>query len=330
MNTKFVLVILYTAVMLSSAHTAQATEIGQVLAPQEPIQVSDEEKSFDLLGIDSRNHRLLGAHSEAGTLTIVDMNDRKLRAEIPVGESSGVAVANEYGKYFVGTTKGVAVVDSRTLKQIYFNDLPGPTDAMAFDANSGKLFVDHDDGTELWVILAKHNNFMAHITLPGVPELLDVDSANRRLYVNIKDKDELVVIDTYEDKIVNTWAIPQTHSPHGLALDLQGKRVFVAGQSSNVSVFSLDGKPLGTIDIGPGRVDQIAFDSGSSRLYVPSSGRLVVIDVSGPGKVLGSVTIPKGTHSVAVDTQTHLVWIAYAGNSHSYVQAYMPVLEAPH
>jgi DNA-binding beta-propeller fold protein YncE len=41
--------------------------------------------------------------------------------------------------------------------------------------------------------------------------------------------------------------------------------------------------------------------------------------------VIGSVSIPEGTHSVAVDPTTHRVWIAYANKQHSYVQAFVPV-----
>ena len=92
-------------------------------------------------------------------------------------------------------------------------------------------------------------------------------------------------------------------------------------------MFSLPaGKPVEGIDIGPGHVDQIAFDTLARRLYCPSSGRLVTVGVAaGASTVLGSVAIPQSTHSVAVDPRTHRVWIAYADKDHSYVQAFAPV-----
>lgn len=329
MNVKVVLVALFSATV-SAPSAVFAADVSQPLAAEARIQVSDQPQRFDLLGVDSEDRRLLGAHSEADALTVVDLKSNTLKSEVPVGESSGVAVDNKDGKYFVGTTKGIAVVDMDTFKKTFFIETPGPADAMVYDAESGKLYAGHDDGTELWVIEVKSDKLVGHIDIPGVPELLDADPATHRLYLNIKDKDELVVIDTHADKIVTTWATPRTHSPHGLALDLHGGRVFVAGQSDFVSVFSLDGKILGAIDIGPGRVDQIAYDDGNKRLYVPSSGRLVDVDVTGTGKVLGSVAIPRGTHSVAVDPQTHLVWIAYADKGRSYVQAYAPTSGVPH
>ena len=290
------------------------------LQAQDPVQVTADAKRFDLLAMDSAHHRLLAAHSQAGTLSIVDTAGNKLEKEIPVGDKpSGVAIDAEDGKYFVGTLTGVTFVDSKTLEKTAFVATSGPTDAMVYA--DGKLYVGHDDGSELWVIDVKSAKLTGSITIPGVPEIADADG--KHLYQNIKDKNELVVIDLATGKITATWPTPATDSPHGLALDAKGGRLYVTGHSGHASVFSLDGKSLPGIDIGDGRSDQTALDTGLGRLYVPDSGKLVAVQTS-DGKVLGSVVIPQGTHSVAVDPDTHLVWIAYADDKPSYVQAFAP------
>ncbi|HEV2172190.1 MAG TPA: YncE family protein [Nitrospira sp.] len=317
--------LIFTGLGALSQGTAFGADTSPVLTALPAVQVSETPKRFDLLAMDQHNHRLLAAHAQAGALSVVDANSDKLRWDEPLGDhSSGVAVDSDTDRYYVSLDNGVAAVDSNTLHRTFYIDTPGPTDAIIYDPGTRKVYVGHDDGTELWVIDGKTEKLLGHINVPGVPELMDVDPASHHLYLNIKDKDEVAVIDTRTDTVVTTWSTPATHSPHGLVLDIHGGRVFVAGQSSKVSVFSLEGKPVGTIDIGPGRVDQIAFDPNNQRLYVPSSGRLVAVDVSGGAKVLGSVEIPDGTHSVAVDPDTHFVWIAYADKDHSYVQAYSP------
>ena len=294
------------------------------LTPQAPIQVSAEPKRFDLVQVDGTTHRLLAAHSQAGTLTVIDLTTGKLEREIPaVEKTSGVAVDAADGKYYAGGIQGVAVIDSKTLQKTGFIATPGPTDDMAFDAESGKLYVSHDDGTELWVVDAKKDVIVGHIDIPGVPEIMGLDGANHRLYLNIKDKDEVAVLDLAKGTVLMTWPTPATDSPHGLILDARSGRLYVAGHSANVSVLSLDGKGLPSINIGDGRVDQIAFDASTGRLYVPSSGRLVAVDTT-KGAVLGEVAIPKSTHSVAVDPNTHLVWIVYADDKASYAQAFAP------
>lgn len=300
----------------------------QGLKPERPIEVSPASKRFDLMAVDTLHHRLLTAHSQARILTIVDLINNKLLAEIQVGESSGVAVDDKDGKYFVGTIHGVAVVGQSTLRKIDFIQTPGPADAMIFDARNGRLYVGHDDGKELWVIDARRDRMIGKIVIPGAPELLATDPQRRRLYLNIKPLDEVVVIDTGTNRIIANWQTPHTHSPHGLAIDLKDKRLFVAGRSRIVSIFSLpSGNPQKGVDIGPGRVDQIAYDAQAQKLYCPSSGRLVEINVGDRSStVVASVKIPQGTHSVAVDPSTHWVWIAYADGKHSYVQAFVPKL----
>jgi YVTN family beta-propeller protein len=308
----------FSVSLLATARVAARTP---VLQAETPIQVSAEPKRFDLVAVDSAKHRLVAAHSQAGTLSIVNVATGKLEREIPVGDKpSGVAIDAADGKYFVGTLTGVTFIDSDTLEKAAFIPTSGPTDAMVYA--DGKLYVGHDDGSELWVMDVKQAKLTGTITIPGVPEIADADA--HRIYQNIKDKNEVAVIDLDSGKVVAEWPTPYTDSPHGLVLDVKAGRMYVSGRSANVTPLSLtDGKSLSTIAIGDGRSDQSALDAGTGRLYIPNSGKLVVIQTS-DGKVLGDVAIPQGTHSVAVDPDTHLVWIAYADDGASYVQAFKP------
>jgi DNA-binding beta-propeller fold protein YncE len=321
------LVALWAAAVIPGALAAPPPP---TLSAQAPIAVSATPKRFDLMTVDGDRRRLLAAHSQAGTLTVIDLAADKLEREVPVGKSSGVAVDPQDGKYFVGTTEGVAVIDRNTLAKTGFIATPGPTDAMIFDPQNDRLYVGHDDDGELWVVDPRRDGIIGRIAIPGAPEMMAIDPQSHRLYVNIKPSNEVVAIDPESGKMVAHWSTLPTDSPHGLALDPSSHSLFVAGRSPTVSVFALPGgKALQGIDIGPGHVDQIAFDVGSRRLYCPSSGRLVTVAI-GPGAdaVLGSVAIPQGTHSVAVDPRTHRVWIAYADHDHSYVQAFSPVAAA--
>jgi DNA-binding beta-propeller fold protein YncE len=308
---------------------AAAASPSLTLKPEAPIEVSAAPKRFDLMAVDGSWRRLLAAHSQAGTLTVIDLSNRKQVAEIQVGRSSGVAIDAHDGKYFIGTKNGVAIVDRSTLGKAGFIPTPGPADAMVFDPEHDRLYVGHDDGKELWIIDARHDRITGSIAIPGAPELMGIDQRTHRLYLNIKPLNEVVVIDSDSDRVIAHWPTRQTNSPHGLALDLHDHRLFVAGRSRTVSVLSLSqGTPLRGIDIGPGRVDQIAYDADARRLYCPSSGRLVAISIGGKSDaVIASVKIPQSTHSVAVDPHTHWVWIAYADKQHSYIQAFAPKLQ---
>lgn len=323
---KLKILLLHLIGMCAFIPNAMAISSQLILKPQTPIKVSTAPKRFDLMAVDKVRHRLLAAHSDAGTLTVINLNTLKQLAEIKVGHSKGVAIDTNNKKYFVGTNHGIAVVDPITLKKIGFIHTQGPTDAMIFDPGNKRLYVTHDDGKKLWVIDAQHDRITGSIAIPGAPELMEIDHRNHHLYLNIKTLDEVVTIDTNSNRIIAHWTTRQTHSPHGIALDQHKRRLFVAGHSPIVSVFSLPtGKPMKGIDIGPGRVDQIAYDAHAKRLYCPSSGRLVVVNVGDRSNtVVATVKIPKSAHSVAVDPLTHWVWISYADGNHSYVQAFAP------
>jgi len=308
-----------------------ADEAADILNAEAPIEVSAAPDRFDLIAVDSARHRLIAAHSQASALTVVDLVEHKLLADISVGsKSSGVANDAVGNKYFVGTARGIAVIDPSTLREVAFIATPGPTDALAFDGHDDQLYVAHDDGKELWVVDPRQGKITGRIGVPGAPELMEIDPQSHRLYVNIKPQNEVAVIDMSARKIVAQWSTLPTESPHGLALDLQNQRMFIAGRSRMVSVFSLPtGVQQEAIDIGPGHVDQIALDAGARQLYLPSGARLVVVNVAGrSGIVVGAVAVPEGTHSVAVEPETHRVWIAYVEGGHSYVQAFAPVAVA--
>lgn len=314
------------ALLMAGLAIPCAASAAPVLRPQKPIEVSAAPQRFDLMAVDATRRRLLAAHSGAGTLTIVDLTTRKLLREVPVGRAAGVAVDARDGKYFVATNEGVAVVGRNALRKKALIATPGPADAMIFDRHNDRLYVGHDDAAELWIIDARHDKLAGRIALPGAPELMAIDPQTYRLYLNIKPDDEVVAIDPSTAKITAHWSTKPTISPHGLALDLRDRRLFVAGHGGTVSVFALpSGKPLGGIDIGLGRVDQIAFDATAHRLYCPGSGHLVAVKVARDGDSLaGSVPIPQSAHSVAIDPRSHEVWIAYAANGHSYVQGFAP------
>ena len=122
---------LCTGAMVALSATA-AVAAPQALRPEAPIEVSAAPKRFDLMTVDKARRRLLVAHSQAGTLTVIDHAADKLEREVPVGQSSGVAIDPQDGKYFVGTTQGVAVVDRNTLRQdrLYFDPGPGRRDGL--------------------------------------------------------------------------------------------------------------------------------------------------------------------------------------------------------
>jgi DNA-binding beta-propeller fold protein YncE len=321
---------IFSGLVLAGALLASAASAAPALRAEKPIEIAAAPQRFDLMTVDVARRRLLAAHSGAGTLAIVNLTTKKLLREVPVGHAAGVAVDARDGKYFVGTQEGVAVIDRNSLKKTGMIATPGPADALLFDRRNDRLYATHDDGTELWVIDARHDRRIGSIALPGAPELMALDPQTYRLYLAIKSRDAVVAIAPSTGKITAQWPTAPTASPHGVAVDLKDRLLFVAGHGGTLAVFALPtGRKLPNVALGGGPVDQIAFDALARRLYCPAHGSLVAVKVSAAGEsVIGSIAIPKTAHSVAIDPRTHLVWIAYADNGHAYVQAFAPPPEA--
>jgi hypothetical protein len=142
----------------------------------------------------------------------------------------------------------------------------------------------------------------------------------------MKKGDLVAVIDLKENKIVTTWPTAPAQAPHGMAMVPEAEAFLVAGGNGKLVLLSQkDGHVLASTDIPP-RVDQIAYDAGTHRVYCASgTGKIAVVAVEkGALSSLGEVASSEGCHSIAVDQKTHLVWIAYARGNQSMVQFYSP------
>src|SRR5258705_486320 len=80
------------------------------------------------------------------------------------------------------------------------------------------------------VIDAKTNQQLSVIPLGGEAGNTVYDSVGRRILVAVHGKNELVSIDPASAKIVARTPLPGIENPHGIALDVDGRLAFVAGE----------------------------------------------------------------------------------------------------
>lgn len=308
---------LLPATTVASFAAAGAFAADPPLVADAPILVPDSKGGFDFLEFDNTNRRLLASHPGNGTLDVVDADSGKLLKHVPTGATQDVAVDIEAGKYFAGVSKEkiVAVVDIKTLEKVGQYPIGGPSDAIVLETKNHQLYVDHDDGKEVWVLDSKTGKLVATVGIEEGPEYALYDSASDQVYQNIKSNSTLDVIDPATNKIKATWKTAPAGSPHGLALNEKTRRLFCAGGNGKLSVLDADsGKVIGSASIAQG-VDQIVFDPGNQRIYC-ASGREGVVSVlhetEAGAESLGDVKTAKGAHTVTVDPTTHAVWVAYS------------------
>jgi DNA-binding beta-propeller fold protein YncE len=288
-----------------------------VLKAHDPIEIPNSKGGFDYLQVDKAKRRLLLDHTGNGTLDIIDLKTEKLLKQIKTGAAMGVAVDSKKNRYYVSVSKEkkFVIIDSEKLEAIDEMPLPGPGDALAMGpAGVNRVFVGHDDATDLWVIDPDAKKIVSTLKISEGPEYIVAEDDTSLLYMNIKSDDTLLAISASDNNstIGGTWPTAPAKKPHGLALDLRTpRRLFVAGINGKLAVLDTSGKVRGSADMVTG-VDQIAFDAAKDRLYCPSSnGKMTVFDTSGNSvKPLGDVATARGAKTVAVDPETHAVWLA--------------------
>ena len=323
------LIIAYAAALLVPAVSllAGAAETPPLVA-QPPMVLPRAPGRFDYLVVDERLHRLLIAHSGSRTLDIVNMTSGSVDRQIDLGEAHGIAVDIKDGKYFVGTSRrpGMNDVSRKNLVLNNYLAIDGPIDAVTFDSKRGVAYGDRADNGSIVMVSGKTDKLLGAIPIGGDLEYLAYDPGSDRIYQNIVAPAGVAVIDPSTNTVVTKWPTAPASDLTGLAIDTAAKRVFSAGGNGKLVMLDMTtGAVVASADIAT-EVDQIAFDPGKRRVYCASgTGQLSVVQETDSGlESLGNITVPRRTHSVAVDPTTHAVWIAYGTPENDYLMKLLP------
>jgi 6-phosphogluconolactonase (cycloisomerase 2 family) len=322
------LIVAAFAAPVAAATPAPAAGAGPLTAAP-PVVIPRNPGEFDYMSTDAKYRRLLVAHYSNNTLAIVDMDAGTVLQQVDMGDGAGgagVVVDERDGKYFVGAANNHVVdINRKNMVLQAYITMPGPIDALAMDTKSDTLYADEDNGTHVWAINAKTDKIVATIVVPGKPEYVDYDPVTDRIYQNIDLSPSFVLaIDPGSNSVVANWPVAPADKVHGLAIDSASGRVFSIGRNGKLAVIDVKtGTIVTEVDVAE-RVDQIVFDPGNRRVYCPSGTGVmsVVQETDGGATLLGSVAIPRGTHTVTVDPLTHSVWISYGGPDSDYVEKF--------
>jgi DNA-binding beta-propeller fold protein YncE len=311
------------SLLLTFTRTCEAETPKTSLIARQAILIPGGPGSFDWMTVDNKRRRLLAAHRDKGALEILDLDSNKLIASIKVGACQGVIAGDD--SYFVGdqAEHKIVILNAKSLKVTDEIKVPGEIDAITYDPHNRRVYADHDDGTEVWVVDPRQHKVVATVRLSGVPEFIEYNEANDKLYQNIKTTNTLAVIDPKTNKIEASWSTTPAQNPHGLAIDSKRQRVFSAGSNGTLVATDMkNGKVKSDVQIGK-KVDQIAFDPEKKRVYCACDSVISVVDASEEKlKLIENAQSHKGAHTLTVDCKTHAVWISYADESNSYLQRF--------
>jgi YVTN family beta-propeller protein len=268
--------------------------------------------------------RLFVTDESTGRVYKIDLHGEALPQDSDVSVfSSGPAthgVALDPAKRVAYVTRSevnvVDVFDPATMKPLTRIAVAGDPDAVFFDSVHNLVYVANGDAHLATLIDPDTRAVVATIPLGGKPEFSAVDSKSGLRYQNLRNVNAVVAVDLATRSVVGRWHLPGCVEPSGMAIDEVARRLFIGcSKNAMVTVFDLESHSVtASIPIGGGP-DSVAFDAELRRIYTAGkAGVMTVIQQGSPDtyKVLDSIDLHYGAHTLAVDPVTHDVYVGYA------------------
>ncbi len=278
---------------------------------------------WDYLSVDAAAQRLYVSHGDKVVVIELATGALSLATDAIIGEISntpgvhGIALAPELGRGLVtcGKEDKAALVDLKTFQIIAKVDTGTNPDAMLYEPGRQEFYTFNGRGESATVIAAKTGKAVVTIPLGGKPEFAQADSKAGQIYVNLEDKNELLVIDAKTHSVKYRWPIAPGAEATGLAFDEKNHRLFL-GCHNNLIVMmdSSSGKVLATVPIGAG-VDATAFDPETQLVFAScGDGTVTIAHEDAPDKLTVMQMLPteKGARTMALNPVTHRIYLPSA------------------
>jgi DNA-binding beta-propeller fold protein YncE len=187
--------------------------------------------------------------SATGTNEVVAIDEKSLAiiARMPGGTyPDGLAYSPETHKVYVsdehgGTDTVIDVVSNSRVATVQIGGVIGNTQ---YDAASHHMFINAQSTSELVEVNPSTDQIVRRIKVAGANGnhglLIDADS--QRAFIACEGNDRLIVLDLRSGAVLAQF--PVAKDPDVLAFDAQRQKLYVAGESGEVSEFSVSGNSV--------------------------------------------------------------------------------------
>lgn len=246
-------------------------------------------------------------------IVVIDTRSNTIAHVIPdVANSNGIGFAGNYAFAADNDSDAVIVIDQQSYDKIATLKPAGKgPDTVNYLSKEERIYVSgSNDATEFSV--SKPFKIEANIRLKPEPVK---DGPDIAVYAAAKDVvyqpvDNVIdVIDVKTGQVAAVWDVGIKGSAKAAAYDAKTNHVIVGTGEQKVLVIDADnGRVVATVPV-PGAVDATVLDEKIRRAYVgDKSGVVDIIDLD-TNKLVGSLPSEKNAHTLAVDTDTHAVYV---------------------
>ena len=258
------------------------------------------------------------AHTANDSVDLIDTHTDKYRHSIPnLPGVAGVFVSNEKDLVFTSNRgeKTVGVFPHGQEKKLEKVKVGGDPNGLAFDPSQDNLLAanvsrpeDPVPITASIVDMRKHI-LTADIPMPGRTRWAVFDKKAERFYINIAKPSQIVAVVSLDpDGVAESYDITAV-GPHGLDIDVEGRRLFCACDQGVLLTVNLHTRKTSHPSDLSGPPDVIFYNSQLEHLYV-ASGHPGTIDVFDTKTMKRAQTVKteEGAHTIGYNSESNKVY----------------------
>jgi DNA-binding beta-propeller fold protein YncE len=235
----------------------------------------------DHMALDLKGGRLFTTPQANKAVDVIDLKaGRVLHTIGGFGNPHAILYRADRNRLFVsdGGLGALRVFDASTYREIKSIKLELDADGIGYDEETGYLYVSNGgdaagkEYTLISIIDTAREEKIGDIRVdaPGL-EAMVIDHAGGRLYVDVPERNAIVVVDLKQRAVIATWPLTKGKGNMALALDAGHKLLYVGCRDTDVrgSILVFDaetGKELDRLPIG-GWVDSLFYDPIKGRIY---------------------------------------------------------------
>jgi DNA-binding beta-propeller fold protein YncE len=240
------------------------------LSEVQMIPLPGVERRIDHFAVDPAGKRLFVAALGNGTLEVLDVGaGKRITSLRGLTEPQGVAYLPLVHRIVVAMRGGaVAAFDDEHYQRTATLPDLGDADNLRYDAAAGQLYLGYGEGA-LGVIDPSSLKLVASIPVGGHPESFRLEEKGPRIFVNVPDLREVLVVDRRQRSTVMHIPLGGPSNNYPMSLDESGHRLFVGvRRPAQLLVFdTVSGKRLAAVPC-VGDTDDLFYDARRDRVYV--------------------------------------------------------------
>jgi len=244
---------------------------------------------FDHFAADLRGNRLFVVSEDYASIEVFDLRTGKHLKSVRgvVKSPRKIAYLDDKDQLLVNDADDASCkfLDAKDLHVIERVPLEAGVDAGVYDAKARIFYVGnggratHQPYSYISKINVDTHEVVGRIRVEATTlKTLVLDAEAQKIYVTMRDKNQVGVIDLRTDTVAVTWSNPELHIDSAMAYDAAQHRLFLGDRKPGklVVLNTENDSVVATLPIGE-TSDDMVYDAGHHRIYISSDDGVDVI-----------------------------------------------------